>query len=84
VWQNIDSWNSLGEIDADGYVAPAASIPAAADVTQGSADIQAPTDNSLRNLIFGLLLGLLAYLFFINRAKIMSRVSADKGGKDND
>jgi hypothetical protein len=24
VWQNIDGWNSLGEIDAEGYVAPPA------------------------------------------------------------
>ncbi|NOR79553.1 MAG: multicopper oxidase domain-containing protein, partial [Methyloprofundus sp.] len=84
VWQNIDSWNSLGEVDAEDYVAPPASAPAAADVTPGSADIQAPADNSLRNLIFGLFLGLLAYLLFINRAKIMDMVSATKGGKDND
>ena len=84
VWQNIDSWNSLGEVDAEGYAAPPASVPAAADVTPGSADIATPVDNSFRNLMFGLFLGILAYLLVIYRAKIMALVSALKGGKDND
>ena len=81
VWQNIDDWNSLGEIDAEGYVAPPASKMAAADVTPGSADIQAPTDNSFRNLIFGLFLGLLAYALVVNRVKVIAFISSLKGGK---
>ena len=80
VWQNIDAWNSLGEVDAEGYVAPPASVPAAADVTPGSADIATPVDNSFRNLMFGLFLGILAYLLVIYRAKIIALVSALKGG----
>ncbi|NOQ63824.1 MAG: multicopper oxidase domain-containing protein [Methyloprofundus sp.] len=77
VWQNIDDWNSLGEVDATGYVAPPASIIAAPDVTPGSADIETPADNSVRNLIFGLLLGLAVYLLFVNRAKFSGK---EKGG----
>ncbi len=84
VWQNIDAWNSLGEIDAGGYVAPPASIPAAPDVTPGSASMETPADNSFRNLIFGLFLGLLVYLLISNRKKISALVSSTKGGKDND
>lgn len=80
VWQNIDDWNSLGEVDASGYTAPPASIPAAPDVTPGSADIEVPADSPFRNLVFGLFLGLLAYLLVINRAKIMAMISAYKGG----
>jgi FtsP/CotA-like multicopper oxidase with cupredoxin domain len=80
VWQNIDDWNSLGEVEADGYVAPPASVIAASDVTPGSADIQADEDNSFRNLIFGLLLGLVAYLLVVNRASIMALISSNKGG----
>jgi len=81
VWQNIDDWNSLGEIDAEGYVAPPSSKMAAPDVTPGSADIQAPTDNSFRNLIFGLFLGLLAYVLVVNRVKVIAFISSLKGGK---
>ena len=80
VWQNIDSWNSLGEVDASGYTAPPASVPAAADVTPGSASIETPVDNSFRNLMFGLFLGVLAYMLVIYRAKIIAMISALKGG----
>ncbi len=80
VWQNIDAWNSLGEVDATGYVAPPPSIPAAADVTPGSADIEMPSDNSFRNLVFGLILGLLAYQLIVNRAKVIALISSLKGG----
>jgi len=81
VWQNIDEWNSLGEVDAEGYVAPPASKMAAPDVTPGSADIQAPTDNSFRNLVFGLFLGLCAYLLVVKRTKVIALISSLKGGK---
>ncbi|NOQ15754.1 MAG: multicopper oxidase domain-containing protein [Methyloprofundus sp.] len=80
VWQNIDDWNSLGEVDANGYVAPPASKMAAADVTPGSADIEAFEDNSFRNLVFGLFLGLVAYLLVVNRAGIKALISSNKGG----
>ncbi|WP_428357525.1 multicopper oxidase domain-containing protein [Methyloprofundus sp.] len=83
VWQNIDSWNSLGEVDASGYTPPPASVPAAADVTPGSADIPVPVDNSFRNLMFGLFLGIMAYLLIIYRANLIALISAFKGGKDN-
>jgi len=81
VWQNIDEWNSLGEVDAEGYVAPPPSKMAAPDVTPGSADIQTPVDNSFRNLIFGLFLGVFAYLLVVNRAKVIAVISSIKGGK---
>jgi hypothetical protein len=65
----------------EGYVAPLASIPAAADVTQGSANIVPLVDNSFRNLMFGLFLGVLGYLLIIYREKIIGLISALKGGK---
>ncbi|MDF1582220.1 MAG: multicopper oxidase domain-containing protein [Methyloprofundus sp.] len=80
VWQNIDSWNSLGEVDAQGYVAPPASKMASPDVTPGSADMQTPSDNSFRNLVFGLFLGLCAYLLVVKRAKVIALISSIKGG----
>ncbi|MBE0470163.1 MAG: multicopper oxidase domain-containing protein [Methyloprofundus sp.] len=80
VWQNIDSWNSLGEVDAQGYVAPPPSKMASPDVTPGSADIQTPSDNSFRNLVFGLFLGLCAYLLVVKRAKVIALISSIKGG----
>jgi len=80
VWQNIDDWNSLGEIDAEGYVAPPPSVAAAPDVTQGSADIETSEDNSFRNLVFGLFLGIFAYLLIIYREKLSALISSLKGG----
>jgi len=81
VWQDIDEWNSLGEVDAEGYVAPPPSKMAAPDVTPGSADIQTPVDNSFRNLIFGLFLGIFAYLLVVNRDKVIAVISSIKGDK---
>ncbi len=81
VWQDIDEWNSLGEVDAEGYVAPPPSKMAAPDVTPGSADIQTPVDNSFRNLIFGLFLGVFAYLLVVNREKVIAIISSIKGDK---
>lgn len=81
VWQNIDSWNSLGEIDANDYTAPPPSIAAVEPVKDSAnQNIETSADNTFRNLIFGLFLGLLAYTVFIYRAKIIALVSAIKGG----
>lgn len=80
VWQNIDAWNSLGEVDAEGYVAPPPSVIAIPDITQGSTNIQAFADNAFRNIVFGLLLGVLVYVLVIYRAKIMALISVVKGG----
>jgi hypothetical protein len=81
VWQDIDEWNSLGEIDSLNYVAPEASKPAPADVTPGSAAMTVDEDNSMRNLFFGLLLGCFAYLAFVKREKWIAVISSLKGGK---
>jgi len=81
VWQNIDEWNSLGEPDSLDYVAPDASKPAPADVTPGSSvRFEVEEDNSMRNLFFGLLLGLFAYLAFVKREKWIAFISSLKGG----
>ncbi|MCK5829110.1 MAG: multicopper oxidase domain-containing protein [Methylococcales bacterium] len=84
VWQNIDAWNSLGEIDGKGYKAPPAGKEAIVD--DGPKPIsfysdQAATDDSVSNFILGLLLGIVAYILFLNRKKIIAMVSSGKGEK---
>ena len=66
VWQGIDDWNSLGEIDGEDYKAPLASQAIA--VEEGpkplGAETEQPTDDSISNFIIGLILGIIAYLLF--------------------
>jgi len=61
VWQNIDEWNSLGE--PEGHEAAAVS----SEQTTAKKTAAAPSGAPFRNLLIGLLLGLLAYLLFANR-----------------
>ncbi|MCK5888421.1 MAG: multicopper oxidase domain-containing protein [Methylococcales bacterium] len=82
VWQNIDAWNSLGEIDAKGYKAPKASKPMAVEdgpKPMGVGADDAP-DDSVENFIWGLALGIILYLLFLNREKIIAMVSSKKEG----
>lgn len=88
VWQDIDGWNSLGEIDGMGYKAPPASKPVAVEegpkpYSEDMAFANTDSDDSFGNFILGLLLGIAAYLAFLNREKIMLMISALKGGKSN-
>jgi FtsP/CotA-like multicopper oxidase with cupredoxin domain len=88
VWQNIDAWNSLGEIDGKGYKKPPAGTPMAVETgpkslktileeeSSGTADTE---DNSFSNFLLGLILGIAVYLLFLNREKIMAMASS-KGG----
>lgn len=85
VWQNIDAWNSLGEIDGKGYKAPPASIPVA--VEEGPKPMgyetisDADADEPVSNFIVGLLFGIVLYLLFLNRKKIIAMIGSAKGGK---
>ncbi len=82
VWQNIDEWNSLGEIDGKGYKAPPAGKEAAVEDGPKPASFYAnqdTSDDSVSNFIVGLFLGIVAYILFLNREKIMAMVSSKKG-----
>ncbi len=84
VWQDIDAWNSLGEVDASNYVAPPAAVPVAVEAapTALGAD-QSSADNgsgSFVKFILGLILGIAAYLLVVNREKIMALIASYKGG----
>lgn len=87
VWQDIDAWNSLGEVDGKGYKAPPAGTPM--EVEAGPKSLKsileeerangASDDSSVSNFIFGLILGIALYIMFLNREKIMAMISS-KGG----
>ncbi len=88
VWQNIDSWNSLGEIDGKGYKKPPAGIPMAVEsgpkslktiLEEEASGGAVDEDSSFSNFLFGLILGIAAYLLFLNREKIMAMIPS-KGG----
>ncbi len=86
VWQNIDSWNSLGEIDGTNYVAPPAAMPMAVEkgptamLSDAEAAANSNTTTATDKFFIGLFFGLGAYLLFLNRAKIISVVSSNKKG----
>lgn len=95
VWQNAGEWNSLGEVDARGYKAPPAGKPMAVEagpkslktILEEEAKLAAnggaveSENSSFSNFIWGLILGIVAYLLFLNREKIMAKFSSAKGGK---
>jgi len=82
VWQNIDEWNSLGEVDISGYVAPEASKAMEAETNSDSKVLAGnDEDDSLRNLFFGLFFGLFAYVAFVKREQWIALISSLKGGK---
>lgn len=82
VWQGADEWNSLGEVNAAGYVPPPPSKPV--DITAPPAMSSANGEESygFRNFMVGLVLGMLAYLLIINREKILRVAASLKGGKN--
>ncbi len=85
VWQDIDSWNSLGEVDGRGYKAPPPAVPLLVKGPKSMAEAlkdqeNANGSNSFRNFLVGLLLGILAYTAIINREKILALIPSKKGG----
>jgi len=87
VWQDIDEWNSLGEVDATGFKNPPPAVPL---MTKGPKSLAAALkeeqsrasngdNNSFRNFLVGLMLGMFAYILVINREKIMALISSNKG-----
>lgn len=85
VWQDIDAWNSLGEVDASGYVAPPPGVPVAVEeppksLSQLNQEAGAKGSSTFGNFIIGLILGIVAYLLIINRDKVMAVISSNKGG----
>ncbi|MGR9117214.1 MAG: multicopper oxidase domain-containing protein, partial [Gammaproteobacteria bacterium] len=82
VWQDADAWNSLGEVNAEGYVAPPPSQPVNIEAPPSAVTGVQAGDNAFRNFIVGLIFGMLAYLLIINREKIMRVIASLKeGGK---
>ncbi len=85
VWQDIDAWNSLGEIDAKAYKAPKAAKPLAVEEGPKSMafydNVVVDEDNSVSHFIWGLILGVALYLLFLNREKIMIMIASARGGK---
>ena len=85
VWQNIDAWNSLGEIDGKSYKAPPAGKPGPVEEGPKSmnyySDQAAASSESVSNFIVGLLLGIGMYILFLNREKIMAMIASAKGEK---
>ncbi|PKM13437.1 MAG: copper oxidase [Gammaproteobacteria bacterium HGW-Gammaproteobacteria-3] len=81
VWQDADAWNSLGQINAEGYVAPPSAQPVDIEAPPGAQADNPVKDNALENFFAGLVLGVLAYLLVINRAKVIRVVALLKGGK---
>ena len=87
VWQDIDDWNSLGEVDGRGYKAPPPGVPLLVKGPKSMAEALKEQQNdgngngySFRNFLVGLILGIFAYIAIINREKIIALVSSKKGG----
>lgn len=85
VWQDIDPWNSLGEVDATGYVAPPPAVPVVVEppptmMDDTSATASSGQQGSFTKFVLGLLLGIAAYLLVVNREKVMALFSSNKGG----
>ncbi len=80
VWQDMDGWNSLGEVDAAGYVAPPPAKPMVVEgpitsLTQTADGKPSPASN----FFYGLLFGLLAYIVFLKRQSIMRIFGSETG-----
>ncbi len=82
VWESLDSWNSLGEIDATNYKAPAPSVVVIEKGPKAFSElVDVETENSFTNFLIGLMGGIFIYLLILNREKILSQFSSKKGGK---
>ncbi len=89
-WQDTDKWNSLGEIDAEGYQPPEAFVPVVVEMRKAPGKGPQAADggdNSFRNFIIGLVLGVFAYLLIVNREQVIaiakSLFSSKKGGQQD-
>ena len=85
VWQDIDAWNSLGEVDGRGFKAPPPAVPLLVKGPKSMAEALKEEagekgSNSFRNFIVGLLLGIIAYTVIIKREKILALIPSKKGG----
>jgi FtsP/CotA-like multicopper oxidase with cupredoxin domain len=82
VWQNADSWNSLGEVNAVDYKAP---VPSVVTIEKGpkafSELVDVETENAFTNFLMGLMGGIFIYILILNRKKILSQFSSTKDGK---
>lgn len=84
VWQDIEGWD-LGEIDARGYIPPPPGTPLVVEAAPKSFSTLEKekvvaanlVDESafFLNFIFGLGLGIAGYLLFLNRKKILTKIS---------
>ncbi len=85
VWQDADDWNSLGDADPEGYMAPQAFQPIVTSKSKTKVSGEVSDESFFSNLFTGLILGMLIYLLFINREKVISTtkslVSSYKGGQ---
>ncbi|MDT8407380.1 MAG: multicopper oxidase domain-containing protein [Methylococcales bacterium] len=80
VWQDIDAWNSLGEVDAAGYVAPLAATPMVVEGPITSlAEFGVEQPSPWSNLIYGILFGVLGYIVFVKRNKLINLFSSNTG-----
>ncbi len=91
VWQDLDKWNSLGEVDQEGYSQKPAFVPTIKEMRKAPGKQKPNTvvvegeNNSFRNFMVGLLLGIFSYLLILNREKVLSMIkpliSSNKGGQ---
>lgn len=82
VWQNIDTWNSLGEVDGRDYEAPPAGDPAIEESPKPInfyTDQSAESGNSFSHFVWGLFLGVVVYILYLNREKIIALAVSAKG-----
>ncbi len=89
VWQDVEGWN-YGEIDATDYKAPPPAAQVAVEtgpkplaVLEKEALQNSSGNSAFSNFIIGLILGILAYILFLNREKIMAMISQMKGEEKN-
>ncbi len=90
VWQDADDWNSLGEVDPQGFKPKPAFVPVVKEMRKAPGKAQAQTapaneSSPFKNFFIGLLLGVFAYLLIVNREKVFAMIqslkSANKGGQ---
>lgn len=75
VWQNIDPWNSLGEIDATGYKAPPASQVIIEQGPKAFSELDPIEEsNAFSHFLIGLISGIFIYLLIMNREKILAKI----------
>lgn len=82
VWQDIDDWNSLGEVDGSGYVAPPPGVQVEIEKPPTMLKFNQQKSGSgsgFANFVIGLLLGVLAYVIFLNREKLLAMISTMRG-----